>query len=584
MKYLRIFKVLFLLGLKNSLYAIFYKLTLKFKIRKFISPITKVISSKDDFFKIYKQISFVTDQPNEIIEAGNRILNNEFLFFNNKYVKFNNPPDWYLNPFGGRYEGGCTRHWSEVKDFDDSLGDIKGVWELSRFDWMLALSKSYALTNNTIYLDRLNFLVKDWIDKNPAGLGINWKCGQEASIRCFNVINSWLILQKPQVGESLKSFLKAHGERIESNIGYALCQDNNHGTSEASGLYIIGLVLGDKDLSNKGRYYLEKTVKKLILNDGSFSQNSINYHRLMLDTLSFVEVIRNEFSDNGFSSEYYDKINRATNWLFQFVASESGDAPNLGANDGAQLFNNKPQTYRDYKSSVSCAIESFKFSDNNFTNEDQYFKEGGYGILRNNNADLFLRAPVYKFRPTQSDQMHIDLWIEGIPYLIDSGTFSYNDKTGIGDLLKSSKSHNTIVFDDMDPMPVLGKFLYGEWLRGEFNKTNSGFFCKYKDYRGYSHERIVEKISNGFKVVDKISGNYNNAKLYWHLAPNKWDKIKNSVSCQNVTIEVISENEITMDLVTVKKSLHYLDLIDSCCLVANLNSSVNTIETLVTIK
>src|SRR5690606_32328355 len=104
-------------------------------------------------------------------------------------------------------------------------------------------------------------------------------------------------------------FVYRHIERISANIRYALAQDNNHGTSEAAALFIGGSwlaknasnrseeldsrtrdlqVMRGNDRSKKydhfafqGRKWLENRVEKLVENDGSFSQHSVMYHRVL---------------------------------------------------------------------------------------------------------------------------------------------------------------------------------------------------------------------------------------------------------------------------------------------------------------
>ena len=41
----------------------------------------------------------------------------------------------------------------------------------------------------------------------------------------------------------------------------------------------------------KGKKILEMLVRRLILSDGTFSQYSLNYHRLMLDSLNCCEFL-----------------------------------------------------------------------------------------------------------------------------------------------------------------------------------------------------------------------------------------------------------------------------------------------------
>ena len=85
---------------------------------------------------------------------------------------------------------------------------------------------------------------------------------------------------------------------VAPKIGYAVGQDNNHGTSEAAALFIggrwlaaLGHPVGTRWERN-GRRWLEERAQRLIERDGSCSQYSVNYHRLMLDTLSVVEIWR----------------------------------------------------------------------------------------------------------------------------------------------------------------------------------------------------------------------------------------------------------------------------------------------------
>lgn len=37
------------------------------------------------------------------------------------------------------------RNWWEIPDFDLAVGDIKAVWEASRFDWVPALAQKLWL-------------------------------------------------------------------------------------------------------------------------------------------------------------------------------------------------------------------------------------------------------------------------------------------------------------------------------------------------------------------------------------------------------------------------------------------------------
>lgn len=551
------------LGIGHSLYGLWYKLSLKTGIRFWLLNTfgrSVHLVASDPFFSGEKEQdtkSYISSWKERVLGDADKILAGYFRYFAWDWKDLGKEPNWFLNPYNGKSCSSDLKHWTRVSEFDAEVGDIKCIWEASRFEWVLTLARAYAVTKDVNYLDRLNELLKTWVHANPSEMGPNWRCGQEASLRCFNMLLAHSILDEG-ISSSLESFLYAHIERINSNIRYALIQENNHGTSEAVGLYIIGLFLendsNDENLKTRARYlklkgrrYLEKLVCKLILKDGSFSQHSVNYHRVMLDTLSLAEFFRRKYQEPEFSSQIKEKIKLAINWLKQLVLGERGAVPNLGANDGAMINVLHGCNYRDYRPSIQLASALFKdgvpFDEgdhdeslfwinlrSNFKEVkkvDSNFLEGGYLVRHIGDASLLFRLPVYKFRPSQADAMHLDLWIKGENVLTDGGSFSYNDKTGIGDLLKSAKGHNVIVFDNADPMPKIGRFLYGLWLKGFSKVADNSILAQYSDYRGNFHRREIRLEEDRIIVTDQIRGSFTSAKMYWHLGYSKFqDRVK----------------------------------------------------------
>ena len=54
------------------------------------------------------------------------------------------------------------------------------------------------------------------------------------------------------------------------------------------------------------------------------------------------------------------------------------------------------------------------------------FTKGGYYIIQEGNTKTFIRCGAYKDRPYQSDNLHIDIWIDGKNVLRDNGSYQYN--------------------------------------------------------------------------------------------------------------------------------------------------------------
>lgn len=306
------------------------------------------------------------------IEEAARLCTGYLRFFSNQFFKVGSPPDWFLNPLNGRHFPNSDLHWSRLSDFDSNFGDIKCIWKLSRFDWALMLARAYRVTGDQNYLTLLNDWASDWTERNPLNIGPNWKCGQEAAIRMSQVLlAAYLLRQYKRSTPGLKRFVVEHCNRIVPTIRYGIAQNNNHGTSEAAGLYIGGAWLfscckDNKKIQRKarhwhrlGRRWLENRVRRLVASDGSFSQYSLNYHRVLLDTLNMVEFWRRELQLPEFSRAFYQRARAGVEWLYQIIDPQTGDGPNLGANDGARLFVLSSTDYRDYRPSVQLGAVLF---------------------------------------------------------------------------------------------------------------------------------------------------------------------------------------------------------------------------------
>lgn len=480
------------------------------------------------------------------------------------------PPDWFANPFSGAAQPDASRDWWCIPDF--GTGDIKGLWELSRMDWAIAWATTAACGDEPA-LERLNLWLADWAARNPPYKGPNWKCGQEASIRVMHLVAAaWALGQDRMPETGLVDLLSAHLQRIAPTISYGIGQQNNHGTSEAAALFIGGSFLAGHDRradawSRKGRRWLEERSAALIEPDGSFSQYSVTYHRVMLDTFALAESWRRHRGLPAFSDRLRTRLNAATGWLRAMTDPETGDAPNIGANDGARLLQLTGTDYRDFRPSVQLAAALFQDEDafglgpwsaplrwlgvpdgqRATSLRSASFDDGGYHVLRTGRAMAVLRYPRFHYRPSQADALHLDLWHAGRNLLRDGGTFSYN-ADGAG-WFGGTSAHNTVTFDERDQMPRLSRFLFSGWLRAETVQTVQtdgdamGAAAGYCDGAGARHHRQVALTPTGLICVDTLAGSFREAELRWRLCPGDWVLEGGTLRGDGVAMTVESEGE-----------------------------------------
>lgn len=504
------------------------------------------------------------------------------------------PPDWLANPISGQLLASPERGWWQIPDFDPAVGDIKLIWELSRMDWVPAFAQR-ALNGDADALARLNQWLADWCTHNPPYRGPNWKCGQEASIRVMHLAMAGLILgQFRQPATGLRDLVRLHLLRIAPTVQYAMAQDNNHGTSEAAALFIGGSWLASLGLAEgsrwqkTGRRWLENRAARLIGPQGSFSQYSLNYHRVMLDTFCMAEVWRQQMALPVFSARWYERTLAATQWLRHMVSPLNGDGPNLGANDGARLLHLTDTAYRDYRPSVQLGMALFAnqraYAQDGPWNYPLHWlgvpvpqalappagnlvaDDGGFAVLRRGEAMAMLRYPRFRFRPSQADALHLDLWLGGDNLLRDAGSFSYNTEPKWQSYFGGTASHNTVQFDERDQMPRLSRFLFGNWLKTSFLKPLSQdvlathFAAGYRDGHYASHRRHISLGDSHLCVVDEVAGFARKAVLRWRVEPGEWrlegQRLTNGAHVLSVQA---SMPLVRCELVEGWESRHYLE-------------------------
>jgi hypothetical protein len=415
----------------------------------------------------------------------------------------------------------------------------------------------------------------------------------------------------------LTKLVHQHLKRISPNINYAIAQDNNHAISEAAALYIGSawlLKYGDKSSSDfsrlnkwkiNGRKILEERLMKLVAADGSFSQQSVNYHRVIIDTISWVISAMKELEENDFNSDVSKRLEALGLWLYQFVQKDSGAVPNIGANDGAMIENLHNCGYRDFRPSLqlyfSLTKGHFIFPQGDY-DEPAFWRLGNsynqierknvdkpnallldkqYSILRNKDIDIYVKVPNGEFRP-MNNPFHLDLWYKGQNIVIGSGSYSYN--AGIKTKqYKSIASSNTIQFGNSEPMPMLTNFLNGEWIKAEqlnLNESKDGvitFTGLYEDYRKNRHSRTVILNEKKVQVIDKVITS-SKAFVHWHLDATSQNDTDDKKICQfeNFSFSIVDANSVSTEL--GNHSLYYMHELSHSHLVAELGGE--TIKTI----
>jgi hypothetical protein len=504
----------------------------------------------------------------DAVQLAESVLAGRFLFFGHEFIELGKTPAWHRNVRTGA-QAPSDRHWSLVDEFE--FGDIKFLWEPSRFAFTYALVRAYWRTGEERFAEAFWSLLEDWRDKNPPNCGVNWQCGQETSVRlmawCFGMygFRDAACTTERRIA-MLGQMIAVAADRIESNIGYALSQQNNHSITEAVGLWTVGLLFPEFKYSarrlQKSRELLEELSIALIYPGGGFSQHSFNYQRVMLQAMLWAMRL-GEVNDARLPNSVYERVAESSELLYQVQDAETGRVPCYGANDGALVLPLSDCDYRDYRPVVQAmrfltrqersieagpwdedllwlfgpdALHAPLRTDARRTVADPV---GGYAALRSAMGFAFARSASFRHRPSQADELHVDVWWEGQNVACDPGSYSYNAPPPWDDALGSTAVHNTVTVDGQNQMTRAGRFLWLNWARAAMRSpqmSQRGRIAVWQgEHDGYRrlqpsvvHARCVCRIGEAhWLVVDRLtSAGPHDYRLHWLWcdAPYRFDE------------------------------------------------------------
>jgi len=560
-----------------------------------VNPEIKQFISLEEWKKLPIQYFFrdkndlkITKNPNSQLEKSyQELISGKLSYFNSTLLEIGINYDWLTNP-SNNYQYDNKKHWLDIPDLSQEAGDIKYVWEKSRFSYL------YNIIRYDYHFEKdcAAFVfeeIESWIAENPINQGPNWRCSQEISLRIMN----WLFAlyyykQSPELTEvrfqNIMHTIYWQLKHDRDNINFTrIAVRNNHAVTETLMLYLGGLFFPffpeAAEWKGKGKQWFEEEIAYQVYEDGTFLQFSHNYHRVLIQLMTQAFYLA-ELNDESFSDLTYERAKKSLNYLYQCTDSNNGNLPNYGANDGALFFKLNDRPYRDYRPQLNALAyffnEEILFEDEGLEEDIAWFasskklaikdtdfklkkegisqfQQGGYYLMRNSNSFTLIKCGSYKDRPSHADNLHIDIWYKGENVLRDAGTYRYNTDQKLVRYFNGTSAHNTVTLGDEDQMEKGPRFIWFNWSRAESaklveTKDQMIFEGKINAFQHLGEEiyhtrKVVQsKVQTNWEVEDTIEHQTNlPIRQYWNIS-NTFDT--NFI----ITAKDESENEIQAEI------------------------------------
>jgi Heparinase II/III-like protein/Heparinase II/III N-terminus len=512
------------------------------------------------FFKSKEHINIPKQPSTELQQRYTDLRNGKLLFFNSLLLDFGTDYDWITNPDTG-YKYDITKHWTEIADFSQEAGDIKYVWEKSRFSYLYDVIR-YDYHFNEDCAQFVFDEILSWIKANPINQGPNYYCSQEMSLRILNWTfalyyykNSTALTE--DTFNTIQFNIYWHIHHIYHNINFSrIAVRNNHAITETLTLFLMGILFPQFPnaavIKQRGKQWFETEIAYQIYEDGTYLQYSMNYHRVVAQLLTW-GILLSELNNEKFNTTVYDRARASLRFLRTCMDDCSGQLPNFGMNDGALFFKLNDCPYREYRNQLDAlatvlhidlgfdtycedvlwyGLDQHKTEKWTPANGNHSFPIGGYHIIREDKTLTFIAANNHRDRPHQADNLHLDVWHNGENILIDAGSYKYNTDDATLRYFSGTASHNTVMLSNLDQMQKGGRFIWYFWsqcVSATLTEENeaycfSGEVSVYQYInRSITHTRKIRKQKGQlvWEVTDTLNNKPSGLSMeqIWHILP-----------------------------------------------------------------
>ncbi len=227
-----------------------------------------------------------------VVAAADRILAGEWELLGTRRPDIAEP-DWFLDPVTGRRAPQQTLAFRIDHRDENTTGNVKSVWELSRHHHLTVLASAWWLTGNEAYADVVADQLRSWWAENPFLSGVHWTSGIELGIRLVSwawvrrLLHEWpkveaLFDGNPEALAQIwwhQRYLAAFRSRGSSA--------NNHVVAEASGRLVAACAFPWFSESDAWRRnateQLERELRANTFDSGVNRELATDYHRFVTE-------------------------------------------------------------------------------------------------------------------------------------------------------------------------------------------------------------------------------------------------------------------------------------------------------------
>lgn len=337
--------------------------------------------------------------------------------------------------------------------------DIKLPWELSRCVHFYVLARAYSATRDEQYAQAFREQVTDWLDHNPYLMGVNWVCPMDVGLRAINWIIAWQYFKDApscttafwqRFVEALYNhmvYLEHHWELYDSRTS------NHYLSNLVAYQYLCWFFEGGVGVREKMQWCYQELLRefdKQVFEEGTDYESTTSYHRLVTELFYHAYLM---FGACKFiiPERFERRLQRMFTFIDQCMINEK-EWVQIGDNDSGKVL---------FYGVTPSMIDTMKDA---IGSRYAHYQKFGLSLMKDDQWHVSLRHHAYEPRqPTahlHNDAGSITVALQGVPFIVDPGSYVYTPSVYWRNHFRSIANHNTFFVEGQEPVPLDDKLFF----------------------------------------------------------------------------------------------------------------------------
>lgn len=367
------------------------------------------------------------------------------------------------------------------------------------------------------YISKENGL-KDGLEPYPISLrGINW-----IKFLSYNSIS------EKRIDQSLYNQYQS----LMHNLEFHLL--GNHLLENAYSLFFGAYYFRDDKIYHKAKAILKAELEEQVLDDGAHFELSPMYHQILLhrllDCINLAQS--NTWKSDGTLVFLESKAIKMLSWL-QAVTLSNGNIPMV--NDCAYGIAPASSKIFNYAKDLGLTWEKGKLSGS------------GYRKFEKSNFEVFMDVgnvgPDYQPGHAHSDTFSFELYLDGKPIIVDTGTSTY-EKNELRQRERETAAHNTVKVANKEQTEVWGGFRVAKRAKIiTLEEAENLLIGSHDGYGRIVHQRQFDFSGDSLVISDAINNSAVECEAFLHMHPKVGDieLVHNKVRLPGPAVEILFE-------------------------------------------